>query len=108
MTLGLTHGEYERLALLLEEMGEAQQCIGKILRHGYESYDPTLPKDMQITNREDLERELGHVKVAVNLLTNHRMNGGHDLNAGNIDVSAQEKIKRIGKYLHHQERQWEP
>jgi hypothetical protein len=107
MTPGLTHGEYERLALLLEEMGEAQQCIGKILRHGYESCDPTLPKDAQITNRQDLERELGHIKVAVDLLTSQRMNGGCDLNARNIDASMQEKIKRIGRYLHHQTRQHE-
>lgn len=29
---GLTPAEAERLALLLEELGEAQQAIGKILR----------------------------------------------------------------------------
>jgi hypothetical protein len=34
---GLAPAETERLALLLEELGEAQQAIGKILRHGYES-----------------------------------------------------------------------
>lgn len=31
----LSNAELERLALLLEELGEAQQVIGKILRHGY-------------------------------------------------------------------------
>jgi hypothetical protein len=31
----LTPAELERLSLLLEELGEAQQAIGKILRHGY-------------------------------------------------------------------------
>jgi hypothetical protein len=30
----LSDAEVERLAILAEEMGEAQQCIGKILRHG--------------------------------------------------------------------------
>ena len=33
----LSAAEAERLALLLEELGEAQQAIGKILRHGYEN-----------------------------------------------------------------------
>jgi hypothetical protein len=35
----LTDAEAERLALLAEECGEVVQVIGKILRHGYESYD---------------------------------------------------------------------
>lgn len=38
----LTPAEAERLFYLLEKLGEAQQAIGKILRHGYESYDPTV------------------------------------------------------------------
>lgn len=33
----LNDAQSERLALLLEELGEAQQAIGKILRHGYQS-----------------------------------------------------------------------
>ena len=36
----LTLSRLERLALLLEELGEAQQVIGKILRHGYDSRHP--------------------------------------------------------------------
>ena len=39
----LTPAEAERLALLLEELGEAQQAIGKILRHGYASTHPANP-----------------------------------------------------------------
>lgn len=41
-TNNLTAAEQERLAILAEEMGEALQIIGKIIRHGYESYNPTL------------------------------------------------------------------
>ena len=51
----LTPAESERLALLSEEMGEAIQAIGKILRHGYES---TGPKTI-VRNRTSLEKELG-------------------------------------------------
>ena len=31
----LSPAEVERLAILAEEMGEAIQVIGKVLRHGY-------------------------------------------------------------------------
>lgn len=60
----LTPAEAERLALLAEEMGEAVQAIGKILRHGYESRHP----DGGPTNREVLEREVTDVFFAANLL----------------------------------------
>ncbi len=46
---GLTDAQAERLALLLEELGEAQQAIGKILRHGYESMSPF--DETKTTNR---------------------------------------------------------
>jgi hypothetical protein len=59
---GLSPAEAERLALLLEELGEAQQVIGKILRHGYESHHPENPDD---SNRALLEGELGDVMAAI-------------------------------------------
>ncbi|MDJ0712582.1 MAG: hypothetical protein QNJ14_19525 [Woeseiaceae bacterium] len=37
--------EAERLAILAEEAGELIQTIGKILRHGYDSYNPDCPSD---------------------------------------------------------------
>ena len=52
----MTEAERERLAMLAEEAGEIVQIIGKILRHGYESYHPDDPE--KITNREHLIREL--------------------------------------------------
>ena len=33
---GLTDAQRERLARLLEERGEVQQIIGKVLRHGFD------------------------------------------------------------------------
>lgn len=53
----LTHAQAERLAILSEELGEAQQRIGKILRHGYTSCHPST----QESNRTGLEKELGDV-----------------------------------------------
>lgn len=90
---GLTPAELERLALLMEEMGEAIQAIGKIQRHGYESCHPNGGP----TNRKMLEKEVGHVRAALTLMYN------------NGDISPEETcrheaIKRITvkQYLHHQ------
>lgn len=90
----LTPAEAERLALLMEEMGETQQAIGKVLRHGYESTHP----DGGPTNRETLERELGDVKAAVNMLID-----SGDLNMMEIDAAALRKRSKVRQYMHHQD-----
>lgn len=90
----LSPGEAERLAILLEEMGEAQQAIGKILRHGYKSRHPNGGP----TNKNTLERELGDVRHAMNFLCE---NG--DLLKSNIHEWSDLKAKKVKKYLHHNE-----
>lgn len=52
---GLTPAQAELLAMLAEECGEVIQVVGKILRHGYESYHPDRP---HITNHDLLAAEL--------------------------------------------------
>jgi hypothetical protein len=52
----LTPAEDERLAKLCEEAAEVVQIGMKIMRHGYESYNPDKPEDG--SNREQLCREL--------------------------------------------------
>jgi hypothetical protein len=89
----LSPAEAERLALLLEELGEVQQIIGKVLRHGYESRHP----DGGPTNRELLERELGDVQSAVDL-----MGAADDLSPSAILAARFEKTDRVHRYLHHQ------
>jgi NTP pyrophosphatase (non-canonical NTP hydrolase) len=94
----LSAAELERLAILSEEMGEAQQVIGKIIRHGYESCDPTLPvpdDERPPTNLENLEKELGDVVFAINLL-------GDDIDQRAIGRRVLEKQDKIRPYLHHQ------
>lgn len=90
---GLTPAEAERLALLCEELGEAQQAIGKILRHGYESTHP----DGGPTNRETLEREIGDIYAAAQMLED----------AGDVDQARTEawrecKLVNVIQYVHHQ------
>ena len=90
----LTPPELERLALLSEELGEAQQAIGKILRHGYESCHP----DGGPTNREALEKECGDVRHAMIKLCNER-----DLSKAQIHWYADKKAESVSQYMHHQE-----
>lgn len=92
----LTDAQAERLAILLEEMGEAQQAIGKILRHGYESFDPTGKTVGD--NRFQLTRELGDVTYAITAIT-----VACDVNKSLVDRRVREKAEKIGQYLHHQE-----
>jgi NTP pyrophosphatase (non-canonical NTP hydrolase) len=91
----LSEAEIERLAILLEELGEAQQCVGKILRHGYESYNPVI--DTGTTNRRDLERELGDVYEAILMLSRAK-----DVNEAAINRRQAEKREKIKRYLHFQ------
>jgi NTP pyrophosphatase (non-canonical NTP hydrolase) len=89
---GLFPAEAERLAVLLEELGEAQQAIGKILRHGYESHHPNGGP----TNREALEREMGDVLFALDMLTT-----ATDLDRDGVEMARGRKREAIKPYLHH-------
>ena len=94
---GLTEAEQERLALLAEECAEVIQAVMKVIRHGYESHNP-ISEDLA-TNRQLLEKELGHVRTALMLLTN-----GGDLDNSSIVESGFIKLQTIQQWLHHQVR----
>ena|ERR1700691_5988670 len=91
---GLTDSQLERLALLSEELGEAQQCIGKIIRHGYESFNPCGDEG---SNRFMLIKELGDVTYAIEFLCT-----SGDLNHVLIQRRSSEKCEKVKKWLHHQ------
>jgi NTP pyrophosphatase (non-canonical NTP hydrolase) len=95
---GLTPAEAERLAILAEEAGEIVQAVGKILRHGYESYNPTTVR--QIPNRRHLEIECGDIAAVI-----HDMCRQGDMQPGFIDTQRESKLARLEAgtlYLHHQ------
>lgn len=92
---GLNLASRERLYLLLEELGEAQQIIGKVLRHGYDSVSPFDPN--HTLNRTLLETELGDILHAV-----HRMGFSRDVDLEHIGIFAERKARRVESYLHHQ------
>jgi NTP pyrophosphatase (non-canonical NTP hydrolase) len=91
----LTPAEAERLALLAEEMGEALQAIGKVLRHGYESYHPAHPEGP--SNRQALTREVGDVYAAVCLMCKQG-----DLMHVEIAERVVQKQEAVQQYLHEQ------
>ncbi len=90
----LTPAEAERLAILLEELGEAQHAAGKILRHGYESGFDVQYTGM--TNRQALEQELSDVRCAVNRLTEI-----NDLSFERIKDFTIRKQCIVEQFLHH-------
>ena len=92
----LTPAQTERLAILAEEMGEAIQVIGKILRHGYESRNP-LDKD-SVSNRTCLEREMGDVLTALWILEE-----AMDIDSDEIGSHAVVKRIKIKRWMHHQD-----
>lgn len=90
----LSDAELERLAILSEELGEAQQAIGKIIRHGFTSVNPDNPGP---NNRRQLQKELGDVAYAVRMMIE-----ACDLDAQAINVGLERKAEKIKPYLHHQ------
>lgn len=93
----LTAAELERLAVLFEEMGEAIQVVGKIVRHGYESENPLLAN--ATPNRELLEKELGDVLHAID-----RLFDAGDIRRDWVEIRRDRKAETIKQWLHHQQR----
>jgi len=89
----LTDEEIECLAILMEEMSEASQIIGKILRHGYNSYNPNDPK--MESNRTLLSVEVGHVRFIVGEMCKRQ-----DISAFIMQSAAESKKHTIKQYLH--------
>lgn len=91
----LTEAQQERLVILMEECNEVAQIACKILRHGYESYDPNDVS--RVSNRKLLETEIGHVRVAIDGMTE-----SSDVFMPAVMDSMAAKRVSIRKYLHHQ------
>lgn len=95
----LTPAQAERLAMLAEECGEVIQIVGKILRHGYDSWHPDQSNkapEYRFTNRMALGRGLTDLyAVAASLCRDNIPEGSlHDQ-----DMAWIEKLR----YAHHQE-----
>jgi NTP pyrophosphatase (non-canonical NTP hydrolase) len=90
----LNAAELERLSILVEELGESVKAVGKILRHGYESYNPLDPVQ---TNRRDLEMELGDVHAASSMMYTAK-----DISQSRVKKYCRRKLTKPNRNLHHQ------
>ena len=91
----LSLAQAERLSILLEECGEVLQVIGKIQRHGFDSSNPLIASSP--TNRELLEKEIGDVLNAIDMMT-----AVADIDLNSINTNKEHKARTIKKWLHHQ------
>jgi hypothetical protein len=92
-TTGLTHAQRERLEMLAEEAAEIVQACTKILRHGYGSFHPDNPADL---NRYILLKELTDLWAVYERMALH-----HDLPS--IDFLSSGKVwANKMKWTHHQ------
>ncbi|TCT37448.1 hypothetical protein [Martelella mediterranea] len=89
----LSPAEAERLAMLAEEAGEIVQIVGKILRHGYESFHPADPAT---SNRDLLMKELRDFVVVYTLMAQ-----GGDICLATIDEFPKAILQKL-RYAHHQ------
>lgn len=90
----LTPAETERLAMLAEEAGEIVQMVGKILRHGYESFHPEDKE--QVSNRVLLRNEIKDLVGVVHGMV--ILNDLSPLTFYDADYAWERKLK----YSHHQ------
>jgi hypothetical protein len=93
--MNLSPSEIERLSLLSEECAEVIQIVSKIIRHGYNSYNPNDSKF--ITNSNLLNNELGDIEAILYLM---KIKGDPIIENNNEDL--QKTLKRKFNYLHHQ------
>ncbi len=84
----------ERLALLIEELGEASHQACKTLRHGYRKFNPEGSYE---SNRTLLQNELGDVLAAITIMVN-----AGDLSLERIELARSEKMDRVREFMHHQ------
>lgn len=85
--------ELERLALLVNGLGQAQRAVGKILLFGYEARDLRGGS----TNRQVLEKELGDLYHAILALTS-----AGDVRGTAITHHSEEKSRTVAQDLRHQ------
>lgn len=99
----LTPAQAERLAILAEECAEVTQMVGKILRHGYDSYNPTVDEMKQKPNRALLQKELGDLLWII-----VKMDEAVDINfpiprtSATLEMWIRRKEQSAAPYLHHQ------
>lgn len=94
----LSPAEAERLEMLIEECAEVIKACTKTLRHGYGSYNPTLPVERQSTNKDDLVHEMVDVQALIWVMEQRG-----DVELPIAHKRLQERWEQKLRYTHHQE-----
>lgn len=68
--IDLTKKQEELLTMLIEEAGEIVQIGCKILRHGYDSYNPF--DEHKTPNRKLLENEILDINSVIHMMKNNK------------------------------------
>ena len=92
----LKEDELERLALLFEDCSEVIHAVGKIIRHGYPSVDPTKRGNQRISNREMLSREIGQLLWSLDQMAEQG-----DTQEWAVRDELYGRGRKASKYLHH-------
>lgn len=98
----LTPAQAERLAILAEECAEVIQIVGKILRHGYESYNPMVPESHRRPNSDLLRKELGDVVWAIGKLDTACDIDFYIPDSADMQMWKRRKENTAAPFLHHQ------
>lgn len=94
---GLSLAEAERLDVLIEEASEVIHIASKIKRHGYDSGNPETPIADRQSNRELLEKELGHFLNSLRMMADT-----NDVCLQTIGSHQAHKAAHASPYLHYQ------
>lgn len=93
----LTYSQMERLHMLSEEAAEVIKASMKVLRHGYQNYNPDDSGNGKI-NRDDLERELGDLFGIAHHMQRHK-----DVDATLVGNHSNNKLGKSRPYMHYYE-----
>lgn len=91
----VTPPQRERISKFGEEMSEAGQVLGKINLHGW---TPTSFENITYDNRGDLEREIGDILAAIDLMA-----VGGDIDMKKVQEFREAKRKTITRYMQYQQ-----
>lgn len=98
---GLTQAQEERLTMLAEEASEVVQACTKILRHGFDSFDPTLDGSNPPSNREHLEKELLDLIAVASAMGVRKDITFRDADGPYSQAASDVWVKKL-QYTHHQ------
>ena len=95
----------QKLGYLIEECGEVLAACGKTVRHGWDNYNPEVPKEKRETNLQWILRELVDLKRAIALFEEDWLNEDEDddwLPPGSLQDELRQLVERERQAVYEQ------